>query len=282
MRFCGTGKKPMKTDIISAVVPPSQENAPANAAGTASEAPTAADRTVTASTRLASGTGAETYTREPAASAERMGSTGSLGGQGDAGGQGAAARRVALSRTRLETMMLEAQIASSEGDVQRARSIARAVKMEAGAIRDALRSAADSEQTYALAAASAAQAIQDATEAARLAAARAATADNGNDGLAPWNTNDSWRTAVLAETAPLGTPTTNLHRSAFEALLRAQEILELLGRIDGGRLPISRRRRVLSCCSTESRLRTAPCWTAGTCSPEPSTVQWGGSLGPAP
>ncbi|WP_404381595.1 hypothetical protein [Caenispirillum salinarum] len=159
------------------------------------------------------------------------------GADGDGGSDGMASQRVALSRTRLEAMMLEAQAASTSGDAQRARSIARAVKMEAGAIRDALRGAADANAAAAdaMAAAAAARAVQDAQEAAR-AAARRAAAETGEDrqGLAPWNGNGSMRATLLAESAPLGTPTTNLHRSAFEALRRAQEILDLLSRVDAG------------------------------------------------
>lgn len=216
----------MKTDLVIPVVPPSQDPTPAPAVGGRSS--TAQDHTIAAAATLASAGNMASGTPSPALNQDG-GST-----RGDPAAQGMASQRVALSRTRLETMMLEAQAAFSAADGQRARTIARAVKMEAGAIRDALRSAAADALSDALIAATvaSARAAEDAQEAARLAAARA----DDQPGLAPWSSGDAHRASTIAESAPLGTPTNTLHRSAFEALRRAQEILDLLGRIDGSDL----------------------------------------------
>lgn len=225
----------MKSDLISAVVSPPQEIAPPQSSGGVDlRAQAARDRTSIAPPHLAADARTASGSDKAGAPAS-MGAPAPAAGRNSGGDSGPSTggQRVALSRTRLEAMMLEAQAASTSGDVQRARSIARAVKMEAGAIRDALRNDADAAQADAAAAAAAARAVQDAQEAARRAAARAASADD-REGLAPWSGGSTLRAATLAESAPLGTPTTNLHRSAFEALRRAQEILDLLSRVDAG------------------------------------------------
>lgn len=219
----------MKSDLIQTVAPPPQEIAAPNATSNA-DLRNQAEQTSSSSALSRVTTNGTTETEKSstlAAGSANIAATGS-DSFGDAGVT--SSQRIALSRSRLEAMMLEAQAASSSADAQRARAIARAVKMEAGAIRDVLRNAADTDA--ALAAAAAARAAEDAQIEAQRAVARAIAAADDRAGLAPWSSTSALRAAILAETAPLGTPTTNLHRSAFEALRRAQEILDLLARIE--------------------------------------------------
>lgn len=146
-----------------------------------------------------------------------------------------ASQRIALSRLRIEALMLEAQAASANGDGERARAVARAVRNEAGAIRQALRSTLDSGLPPAAAAAS--TAVSSAVTRAQAAARSASAQDDGRDesGLAPWTAARSTRDSAAVEAAPAGVPTSTLHRNAYEALRRAQEVLDELARMDWSR-----------------------------------------------
>lgn len=153
------------------------------------------------------------------------------------GGEAMAAQRVALSRLRIEALMLEAQMASATGDSERARAVARAVRTEAGNIRQALRSSLDGPAVGSgAAAADASSAVTRAQAAARKAAAEQRQA--GDPALAPWaSERPSPRESAAVEAAPAGVPASSLHRSAYEALRRAQQVLEELARVDWQRPP---------------------------------------------
>lgn len=146
-----------------------------------------------------------------------------------------AAQRITLSRMRIEALMLEAQMAAATADAERARAVARAVRTEAANIRQALRASLDSGQGGAPATSSdASSAVSRAQAAARKAAAEERQAA-GDPALAPWQAAPSPRDSAAVENAPAGVPTSNLHRHAYEALRRAQGVLDELARVDWSR-----------------------------------------------
>lgn len=236
----------MKTEPVVTVVPASLENQGRQAMQTQGDLTAATSgegaamegaRIVTAANSAAGGQLEDRTGGMAAASsvARRAGasSAASASGSGSAAGREAAAsQQIGLSRMRIESLMLEAQMASATGDVQRARATARAVKAEAAVVRRALTSAIEPGQAAAVAAAS--EAVREVRDAVRRAAAEDDGPGSGvaDQALAPWSRGGATlQDLAAARAAPRGVPTTNLHREAYEALLRAQEILKDLAAV---------------------------------------------------
>lgn len=227
----------MKTGPLPAVVPAPLEAAarpPTSTALAADEALlSAVPLLAPAPSSSGTATGGEAFARRQGAGwadVARLDSIRSEGARGNkAAAEAAASQRVALSRLRIEALMLEAQMASATGDAERARAVARAVRTEAGNIRQALRSTLDSGHGDMAASAAASSAVSRAQAAAR----EAASQDGGDPtAMAPWRGAPSARESAAVEAAPAGTPTSTLHRSAYEALRRAQQVLDELARVN--------------------------------------------------
>lgn len=259
----------MKSDLIQTVAPPPQEIAAPNATSNA-DLRNQAEQTSSSSALSRVTTNGTTETEKSstlAAGSANIAATGS-DSFGDAGVT--SSQRIALSRSRLEAMMLEAQAASSSADAQRARAIARAVKMEAGAIRDVLRNAADTDA--ALAAAAAARAAED----AQIEAQRAVAAPSRRPTIAP-----AWRRG--AALAPYEQPSLQKRRPwarrprtctvarskrcagrrRFSTCSRALNQMTAPILLRTALPPLAERRY-----SIKLRPRTVRCWMAGTCWPD--------------
>ena len=233
----------MKTEPISAVVPAPLEAAqrpPSSAAlAVPGVSPSEAQASVSSSdasltSAASAGGGASTAQQAPGWSdVARVDAIRREGARGTAStSEAMASQRVALSRLRIEALMLEAQMAAAAGDAERARAVARAVRTEAGNIRQALRGSLEAGQGVLAASTAASTAVSRAQAAARDAASQ----ESGDPtAMAPWRGAPSPRDSAAVEAAPAGTPTSNLHRSAYEALRRAQQVLDQLARMDWSR-----------------------------------------------
>lgn len=150
-----------------------------------------------------------------------------------------AQQRIDLSRMRLEAMLLEAQMAAATGDTQRARALARGVRMEVDGIRKALTLAGADGSGAAAAQATAAKASAEARSLDDSGGARGTAPQAAPAAMAPWQQPGS-AAPVAATGSDAGkvaeeTPSdADLRRSAADALRVGDMVLDILSRTRGG------------------------------------------------